>query len=78
MQIGLGQKHSLDYYNNTQDHILLPGNGVIKWGECSHKYCVEKIPLPRHRINITATTNEQLGLRFWWLMTVDIAKCFEI
>lgn len=29
MQIGLGQKHSLDYFNDIQDHILLPGNGII-------------------------------------------------
>lgn len=29
VQIGLGQKHSLDYFNNTQDHILLPGNRII-------------------------------------------------
>lgn len=73
---GLGQKHSLDYFTNMQDHILLAG--VLKWDECSHKCYMEKIPLPRHGINVTATTNEQLGLCFWWLMTVDIVECFKI
>lgn len=40
MQMVLGQKHSLDYFNNMQDRVLLPG--VIKRDECSHKYYVGK------------------------------------